>query len=137
MAKYSLDDIKLGGRHSHDPPIVKRRKKDGNHKRMRFVSLHHHSTYSYDDGYQLPEAHLRRAEELRMEGGICFTEHGNISSHVKAEKAAEAVGLPVMFGCEVYTGKTGDDATQKKYHLTLIAETQEGYRNLVHLVTRS
>lgn len=139
MAKYSLEDIKVpaGKRHDHDPPLIKRRKKDGNIKPMLYANLHGHSTYSYDDGYQLPEAHIRRAEELNMVNGLAFTEHGNISSHVKAEKAAEKIGLPVLFGCEVYTGKVGDGATQRKYHLTILAKDAEGYRNLVHLVTRS
>lgn len=138
MAKYSLEDIKTGGRHAHDPPLIRRgRRSNGNLKQMRFVSLHHHSTFSYDDGYQLPDAHLRRAEELLM-SGIAFTEHGNISSHVKAEKAAEKhSGVRVFYGCELYTGAVGDRATQRKYHLTVIAATPEGYRNLVQLVTRS
>jgi hypothetical protein len=45
-----------------------------------YVSLHHHTTYSYLDGYGLPEAHVRRAGEIGMQA-LAVTEHGNISSH--------------------------------------------------------
>lgn len=59
-----------------------------NLKPMRFVSLHHHSTFSFMDGFQMPEAHVRRATEINM-GAVAMTEHGNIFSHVKLEKAAQ------------------------------------------------
>lgn len=134
-----LYDIKVGGKargeHHHETPIRRRRKKNGNLKPMRFVSLHHHSTFSYKDGYQMPEAHVRRAEELQM-SALAMTEHGNVSSHVKFEIAAEKVGgVKPIFGCEVYTGKVGEKATQSKYHLTLLAKDAEGYRNLLRLVS--
>ncbi len=107
-----------------------------NLKPMRFRSLHHHTTFSYLDGFQLPEAHVRRATEINMDT-IAFTEHGNISSHVKAEVAAEGQDVKAIFGCEVYMGKVGKEATQKKYHLTVLAATPEGYRNLMQLVSAS
>lgn len=104
---------------------------------MRFVSLHHHSTFSYKDGYQMPEAHVRRATELNM-GSFALTEHGNVSSHVKLEKAALAEGVEPMFGCELYTGPTDPERRkQLKNHLTVIAETQEGYKNLLRMVSQS
>jgi DNA polymerase-3 subunit alpha len=125
-----------GGTHDHKLPVGVRKKTNGNLKPMHFCSLHHHTTLSYLDGYGLPEAHVRRAEELLMPA-IAFTEHGNISSHVKAEVAAEKHGIKPIFGCEIYMGKVGDEATQKKYHLTVLAKTQEGYRNLMQLVSSS
>lgn len=136
-----IDAIKVqvgGQRHDHDPPILRRRaaRRNGNSKPMRFVSLHHHSTFSYKDGFQLPEAHVRRATELGM-GAMAMTEHGNVSSHVKFELAARAAGVQPIFGCEVYTGAVGEGAKQTKYHLTLLAKNQIGYRNLMALVSRS
>lgn len=125
-----------GGTHDHKLPVGVRKAKNGNHKPMRFVSLHHHTTFSYLDGFQLPEAHVRRAEELQM-AAIAFTEHGNISSHVKAEVAASKAGVKPLFGCEIYMGKVGEDATQKKYHLTVLAKDARGYRNLLKLVSAS
>jgi DNA polymerase-3 subunit alpha len=133
-----LYDIKTGAKKHHDPPLVLRRKRhrNGNNKPMRFVSLHHHSTFSYKDGFALPEAHVRRAEELQM-GAFALTEHGNVSSHVKFERAIGDSGIKPIFGCEVYTGKVGEGASATKYHLTLIAKDQEGYENLLKLVSRS
>jgi hypothetical protein len=95
---------KYGARHHHGL-VIQRTRATGNLKPMRFVSLHHHSTFSYLDGYQLPEAHVRRATEINM-GAIAMTEHGNIDSHVKFEKAAEKAGVKPIFGCEVYMPTT-------------------------------
>lgn len=106
-------------------------------KPMRFVSLHHHSTFSFLDGFQMPEAHVRRATEIKM-SGVAMTEHGNIFSHVKLEKAAEAMGVQPIFGCEFYVGWTDEKRrTQKKNHITVIAKNMEGYLNLLALVNKS
>lgn len=125
--------------HNHGPKGVRRRrpKSDAKNKPMRFVSLHHHSTYSSLDGFQLPEAHVRRVRELGM-SAIAMTEHGNISSHDALEVAAKAQGVKPIYGCELYTGHTEPGKrTQKKYHLTVIAKNPLGYQNLLQLVTRS
>lgn len=131
----SPDRAKLGG--GHEPPIIMRRRKNGNHKPMRFVSLHHHTTLSYRDGYGLPEAHIRRAIELQMPA-IAMTEHGNTDSHVKAEIAADGTGVKVIYGCEIYFGPTDEEnRMQTKTHLTVLAKNQIGYVNLLALVTKS
>jgi DNA polymerase-3 subunit alpha len=106
-----------------------------NKRPMKYVSLHHHTTYSYKDGFALPEAHVRRCSELNM-SAMAVTEHGNVSSWVALEKAAEKTGIKPIYGCEVYTGDVGEAATQKKNHLTLLARDQEGARNLMRLVTQ-
>jgi DNA polymerase-3 subunit alpha len=106
-------------------------------KPMRFTSLHHHSTFSFLDGFQMPEAHVRRITEL---GGnaLAMCEHGNIFSHVKLEEAAVKEGIKPIFGCEFYMGWTDEKRrTQKKNHLTVIAKNMEGYQNLLALVTKS
>jgi DNA polymerase-3 subunit alpha len=104
---------------------------------MQWVSLHHHSTFSYGDGFQLPEAHVRRATELNM-GAIALTEHGNISSHIKLEGAAKRAGVKPIFGVELYCGEIDDEnRDQKKNHLTILAEDAGGYQNLLSLVTAS
>lgn len=125
-----------------EPALVVRRRPTGNLRPMRFVSLHHHSTYSYLDGYQLPEAHVRRAGELGM-GALAITEHGNVDSHVALEKACDELGgVRPLFGCEVYMptgpgwrGSDKDAQTQRKHHLTLLAQDDVGYRNLLALVS--
>lgn len=105
-------------------------------KPMRYVSLHHHTTFSYLDGYGMPESHVRRATELNM-GALAVTEHGNVSSHVKLEQAAEKQGVKPIFGCELYTGDVDPEKrTQRKNHLTVIAANDEGYRNLLRVVSQ-
>src|SRR4051812_37407932 len=87
---------KKHGDHDHPelPQIVLDEKKryKAPTKPMRWVSLHHHSTYSYLDGFQLPEAHVRRIAELNG-GAIAMTEHGNLMSHAKFEQAAQKEGI--------------------------------------------
>lgn len=106
-------------------------------KPMKFVSLHHHSTFSFLDGFQMPEAHVRRATELGM-NAMTMCEHGNIFSHVKLEEAAVKEGIKPIFGCEFYMGHTDPERrTQKKNHLTVLAKNKLGYENLLKLVTKS
>lgn len=140
------DRAKLASKHKGDcrcsdcVPIIQRRKAAGNLKPMRFVSLHHHSTFSYKDGYQLPKAHVRRATELNMTA-LAMTEHGNTDSHVKFEAAAEKAGVKPIFGCEIYMpagdDPFGDTPSQRKHHLTVLAKNAVGYRNLLDLVSTS
>ena len=122
---------------AHKEPILAVRNViRGNVRQMRFVSLHHHSTFSYMDGYQLPSAHVRRATELNMPA-MAMTEHGNLDSHVKFEEAASKTGVKPIFGCEIYMPCPWDEAGRRKMHLTVIAENIVGYKNLLHLVTHS
>jgi DNA polymerase-3 subunit alpha len=101
------------------------------------VSLHHHTTYSFLDGHGTPEQHLQRAADLGYDA-LAFTEHGNTSSHFRAEKAANKIGGPKpIFGIEAYTSTVEGWDRQTKYHLTVLAMNQTGYRNLNLAVTRS
>jgi DNA polymerase-3 subunit alpha len=101
----------------------------------KFVSLHHHSTYSYLDGYGMPDQHIARTVEMEQ-WAQALTEHGNVSSHVKHEQAAVKAGIKPLFGIEAYTGAVGEDAGRFKWHLTILAENAEGYRNLLRLTSR-
>jgi DNA polymerase-3 subunit alpha len=104
---------------------------------MRFVSLHHHSTYSFLDGFQLPEAHVRRITELNG-SALAMTEHGNVMSHAKFEQSAKKAGVKPIFGIELYTGEIDPERrTQLKNHLTILARNQDGYRNVLQLVSKS
>lgn len=121
---------------NHDPKAWEEggdRKSAGD---MTFVSLHHHTTFSYLDGFGTPDQHFEQGARMGM-SAIGITEHGNVTSHVQAEKAADKYGMKFIPGCEVYTGGVSeDDRTQKKNHLTVLAENQDGYRNLLELVSR-
>lgn len=140
-AKLSAYGTKKECDHEDQPALVRREKdhRRGSYQRrpMRFASLHHHSTYSYLDGFQLPEAHVRRATELNMEA-MAMTEHGNIMSHVKFEQAAQKEGVKPIFGLEAYCGPIDPEHRQQtKNHLTILAKSQKGYRNLLQIVSRS
>lgn len=89
------------------------------------------------DGYGLPHEHVERAAELGMTA-LALTEHGNVSSHIRLEKAAQAAGIKPIFGLEAYTGHTDEDRRSKfKWHLTVLAENETGYRNLLKITTES
>lgn len=100
---------------------------------MDWVSLHTHTTYSYGDGFGLPREHVARAVELDMPA-IAFSEHGNVSSHVKLEREALKVGIKPIFALEAYCAAP---LSMRKFHQTLIAADQRGYSNLTELTTRS
>ena len=127
--------------HEDSPALVRKENTGRRNPRltrpMRFVSLHHHSTYSFLDGFQLPEAHVRRITELNG-SSLALTEHGNVMSHAKFEQTARAQGVKPIFGIELYTGEIDLERRQQmKNHLTLIARDERGYRNVLQLVSRS
>lgn len=105
---------------------------------MRYVSLHSHSTYSYMDGFGLPEAHVARVAELGMKA-LALTEHGNVSSHVKLEQAAQKHGIKPIFGLEAYTAPMTmrEDGNMRKWHMTMLAADLHGLNNLYAMVTTS
>lgn len=128
--KGDLEGTSWGGKVDLETPeLVKRPSKE-----MRYVSLHHHSTYSFLDGFGMPKSHIHRAAELGMPA-LALTEHGNISSHTKLNTAAKAYGIHPIFGCELYCGAVGDERTQRKNHLTVLASSQSGYQNLLRVVS--
>lgn len=122
---------------------------------MKFVSLHHHSTFSFGDGFGTPAQHVARAAELGY-SAMALTEHGNVSSHFQHEKAAIKAGVKPIFGLEAYCGSTLEENDERrlvalpdgevelrparsawKNHLTILAKNTEGYRNLNRIVTQS
>jgi DNA polymerase-3 subunit alpha len=99
-----------------------------------FVHLHVHSEYSILDGAcRIPEL-AARAAELEMPA-VALTDHGSLAGAVELYREAEKQGVKPLLGCEVYVA---DDrrALQKGYaHLTLLAESNEGYANLIKLAS--
>lgn len=100
---------------------------------MDYVSLHHHSTFSYGDGYGLPEEHVEFCALAGMKA-MALTEHGNVSSHVQLEKACDRHGIKAIFGLEGYIAPPNQ---KRKCHQTILAATQEGYSNLNKMVVES
>ncbi len=99
-----------------------------------FVHLHVHSEYSILDGACRIPALAERAAELEMPA-VGLTDHGSLAGAVQLYQHAAKQGVKPIIGCEVYVC---DDASkqQKGYaHLTLIAESTEGYGNLIKLAS--
>src|SRR5438046_9705276 len=104
-----------------------------------FVHLHLHTEYSLLDGACRIDELLDQAVKLKMPA-VAVTEHGNMFSSVVFHDHARARGLNPILGCEVYvapgdrrnkSGVPGETAN----HLVLLAETNEGYHNLIQLVS--
>src|ERR687891_3006649 len=99
-----------------------------------FVHLHVHSEYSILDGAcRIPEL-TARAAELDMPA-VALTDHGSLAGAVELYREAGKQGVKPILGCEVYVA---DDrrAQRKGYaHLTLLAESNEGYANLIKLAS--
>jgi DNA polymerase-3 subunit alpha len=104
-----------------------------------FVHLHLHTEFSLLDGACRIDELLAQAAELKMPA-IAVTEHGNMFSSVVFHDHARQRGVKPILGCEVYmapgdrrtkSGNPGETAN----HLVLLAETNEGYHNLIKLVS--
>lgn len=104
--------------------------------RRTYVSLHHHTTFSFLDGYGLPKHHAEQAAVLGS-SALAITDHGNVSGHVQHRDKCLERNVKPIFGCELYTGGVGDEANQRKNHLTVLAMNVNGYRNLNRMVTES
>jgi len=99
-----------------------------------FVHLHVHSEYSILDGAcRIPEL-ASRAAELEMPA-VALTDHGSLAGAVELYREAGKAGIKPIIGCEAYVAD--DRRAQKKgyAHLTLLAESNEGYANLIKLAS--
>jgi len=109
-----------------------------------FVHLHCHSHYSLLDGASKLPALVQRAKGLGMEA-LALTDHGNLYGAVEFLREAKEVGLKPIIGLEAYVApghrseRTGGGASGKEtsFHLTLLARTGEGVRNLLRLSSLS
>ena len=97
-----------------------------------FVHLHVHSEYSILDGACRIPALAGKAAELEMPA-VSLTDHGSMAGAIDLHTAAEAQGIKPIFGCEVYVVDDRKALTKGQAHLTLLAESNEGYGNLVRL----
>ena len=104
-----------------------------------FVHLHTHSEYSLLDGAcRIPDL-IKRAVELEMPA-LALTDHGAMYGNIGFYTEAKAAGVKPILGCEVYVAtrsRTQRDPRLDKdqYHLTLLAKSEKGYKNLIKLVS--
>ena len=104
---------------------------------MSFVHLHCHTDYSLLDGACDIDQLMKIMVEQKMPA-VAMTDHGNLFGAVKFYNAAKASGIHPVIGCEVYVSQKGHKTrsdTDRYNHLVLLCENQEGYRNLIKLVS--
>ena len=104
-----------------------------------FVHLHNHTEFSLLDGAARIKNLVKRAVELKM-SALAITDHGVMYGVIDFYKACHQAGIKPIIGCEVYVApnKRSDRTPGKddiNYHLVLLAENEEGYRNLIKLVS--
>ncbi|MDD3395322.1 MAG: DNA polymerase III subunit alpha, partial [Anaerotignum sp.] len=103
-----------------------------------FAHLHVHTEYSLLDGSAKIKELVQRTKELGMES-IAITDHGAMYGAIEFYKAALEAGVKPIIGCEVYVAPqsrlTKDSKNGGNYHLVLLAENNEGYQNLIKLVS--
>src|SRR3989344_2409944 len=107
----------------------------------KFTHLHVHSHYSLLDGLSKIGPLLDRVKELGMDS-VAITDHGNMYGAIEFYKKAKEKGIKAILGCEIYLAFEGmhekrpgvDDAI---YHMVLLVKDQEGYQNLVKILTKA
>jgi len=106
---------------------------------LKFTHLHVHTEFSLLDGSAKIKSLVARAKELNM-SHLAITDHGSMYGIIDFYKACKEVGIKPVIGCEVYVcegsrfDKTPGGNGQYS-HLVLLAENEEGYQNLIKLVS--
>ncbi|KKM74914.1 hypothetical protein LCGC14_1395580, partial [marine sediment metagenome] len=105
-----------------------------------FVHLHVHSEYSLLDGACRISELVSRAKALKMKS-MALTDHGNMFGAIKFYECAREKGIKPILGFEAYVAQESrfkkEGGQERIYHLTLLAENNEGYKNLLKLTTSS
>ena len=101
-----------------------------------FVHLHVHTKYSLLDGACNIEPLCKRASELGMPA-VAMTDHGVMYGMIDFVKTCKAHAIRPIIGCEMYilasAPRSDRSPNTHHHHLVLLAESDEGYRNLARL----
>src|SRR5574343_1926929 len=108
-------------------------------EKTKFTHLHVHSHYSLLDGLPKIDELVDYVKELGMES-VALTDHGVMYGAVEFYKKARAKGIKPIIGVELYVAfeKLTDKRPKiddKRDHILLFAKTDQGYKNLVKLVS--
>lgn len=106
---------------------------------MSFAHLHVHTEYSLLDGFSNIKQLVQRAKEMEMPA-VAITDHGTMFGVIEFYNAAQAAGIKPIIGVEAYmAARRMTDRDPKldrsSFHLLLLAENDEGYRNLLKIAT--
>ena len=109
--------------------------------RIPFAHLHVHTEYSLLDGSAKIKPLVKRAKELGFDS-LAITDHGVMYGVIDFYKACRNEGIKPIIGCEVYVApgsrfdREASKSDDRYYHLILLAENDEGYRNLSKIVSK-
>ena len=106
-----------------------------------FVHLHNHTEYSLLDGLSKVEKMAKQAKNLGMDS-LAITDHGGMYGVIKFYSVCKEIGIKPIIGCEIYITKRSlrdkEAGIDKNYnHLILLAKNNEGYKNLIKIVSTS
>src|SRR5436309_8391822 len=105
-----------------------------------FTHLHLHTDYSLLDGACDVEKLVKHVAALGQKS-VAMTDHGNIFGAVAFYNAAKNAGVKPIIGCELYVCKKDDHRAAPEgdeyNHLLVLAESDEGYRNLVKITSEA
>jgi DNA polymerase-3 subunit alpha len=109
-----------------------------------FVHLHCHSHYSLLDGASKIPDLIKRAQLLGMPA-LAITDHGNLHGAAEFLREAKTSDFKPIIGIEAYVAPRhrteriggGHSGQEHNFHLTLLARTGEGVRNLMRLSSKS
>ncbi len=107
----------------------------------RFIHLHTHSHYSFLQALPKVEELVDAAKAEGM-SALALTDTGNMHGAIEFYKAAKAAGIKPILGVDAYVAprsRVEKDRTldNKRSRIVLLAENNEGYKNLLYLVTKS
>jgi DNA polymerase III subunit alpha len=106
-----------------------------------FVHLHNHTEYSLLDGLSKIKQMVNYVRDLGMKS-IAITDHGNMYGTIKFYKTCIDAGIKPIIGCEIYVAKRSMRDKEAEHdkdfnHLILLAKNEQGYKNLMKIVTLS
>ncbi|MGZ4898957.1 MAG: PHP domain-containing protein, partial [Candidatus Angelobacter sp.] len=105
-----------------------------------FVHLHLHTDYSLLDGACGVDGLIKRVADIGQKA-VAMTDHGNIYGTVEFVEAAQKKGIKPIVGCELYVCKKDDHRAPPEgdtyNHLLVLAENEEGYRNLIKITSEA
>src|SRR5438552_258655 len=104
-----------------------------------FVHLHLHTEYSLLDGAVRMKELMKKAVEFGMPA-VAVTDHGNLFGAIEFYQEATRAGIKPIIGCEAYVAprshkEKASSLREAAYHFTLLAQNDNGYRNLVKLIS--
>jgi DNA polymerase-3 subunit alpha len=107
----------------------------------KFTHLHVHTHYSLLDGLSKIDDLVKHVKKQGMDA-VAITDHGVLYGAIEFYKKAKAEGIKPIIGCEVYEAvedkERKDPAKDKqRYHLVLLAKNENGYNNLVKIITEA